>query len=282
MTIQFRALLFLTFVSFLFFRSPDLVLARAAKELTVTFLDCGQGDAIVIRTPKGKTYLVDTGPNDTLFGGWYDAGRESVVPFLESLGVQAIDTLLITHPHLDHYGGTIAVLEKFRVAGWMGSGIVARAPPYLDILNRLQQKQIPFHAVQENDSFKWDSRVKVKVLNPNLDPAFRNSRKEDTNNQSVVLKLTYRKVSFLLSGDVESDSETRLTQKYGKKLKSQILKAAHHGSRTSSSLQFLKAVNPEILVISCGRNNSYSHPHPQTLDRFRQLGIEVYRTDLDG
>lgn len=280
---QFKFFLFsILFIGIFIQGNPGIAQSSKNKNLIVTLLASGQGDSIVIQTPKGKTYLIDTGPNETLFGGSFDAGEEVVVPFLKLNKIAFLDGILITHPHLDHYGGTFKVLENFKVNQFFDSGIQTRAPPYLKLLSELEKKGVGYRILKAKEKLDWERPLKLEILAPIKEPVPNISEKNNYNNRSIVLKLTYKGVSFLFTGDIEKEAEELLAKKLKRKLRSKILKVAHHGSKTSSTMVFLARVQPEVALISCGGKNPFGHPHSLILDRFNQLGIKIYRTDQDG
>lgn len=247
-----------------------------AGEFTATFLDCGQGDAIVLKVPSGKIYLIDAGPNDKEYGGNFDAGQEVVAPYLASRNTKEIEAILISHLHLDHYGGVAAVISSFTVREIVDSGRRSKAPPYLKLMKEAAAKNIFRKAVRQGDNLNWDPELKVEVLWP--PEGFKGS----DNDSSVGLRITHGKNTFLFPGDAEREAEAEMVKAYGPGLRSDVLKAPHHGSRTSSTEEFLDAVNPRLAVISCGKKNAYRHPYPAVLERFEKREISFYRTDLDG
>lgn len=251
-------------------------------ELKVTFLDCGQGDAAVIKTPSGKVYLIDTGPTEREHGGEFEAGTDVIIPFLRSENIRKIDGIVLTHPHLDHIGGTLSIMNTFQVTEVFDPGWEYSSTFYQRILETIQRKKIKFTVVKEDMKLSWDPHLKVEAYGPRDEIYADVPEKENTNNRSIVLKITYKKVSFFLSGDAELEAEDHMVSRYGGELESTILKAPHHGSRTSSINSFLEAVNPEVIVISCGRRNRFKHPHPTVLARFESMGFKYYRTDTDG
>ena len=236
--------------------------------LQVKVLDIGQGDAILIRG-GGQTVLVDTGDIET---------RDKLVAYIKKEGITAIDTVIITHPHADHLGGMLGVLENFKVKQIYDSGQTGTTALYRKYLSEVQKQKIPFNLVKVGDEISITNEIKLKFLAPSK-PFITESA---MNNNSIVAKLSYNQFSMLLTGDAEKESEKNMVKNYPKELKSTVLKAGHHGSNTSSSSGFLKAVAPEAVIISLGANNDYHHPHPSTLKKYVDAQLKIYRTDLDG
>lgn len=236
--------------------------------LTVKVLDIGQGDAILIRV-AGQTVLVDTGDIEH---------RNKMVAYIKKEGITTIDKVIITHPHADHLGGMPGILENFKVGQIYDSGRTGTTALYRQYLSLVNKKKIPFTAVTPGTEIIIVNDIKLKIFAPNksflTDP--------EINNSSIVAKLIYNKFSMLLTGDAEKESESLMLKSYASELKSSVLKAGHHGSNTSSSPEFLKAVGPEAAIISLAANNDYHHPHPSTLKKYEQAKLKVYRTDLDG
>lgn len=236
--------------------------------LLVKVLDIGQGDAILIQT-AGQTVLVDTGDIGT---------RDKLVAYIKKEGITTIDKVIITHPHADHLGGMPGILENFKVSQIYDSGQTTTTALYRKYLSLVQSKKIPFTVLTAGTEIVIANDVKLKIFAPEK-PYIGDS---DLNNNSIVAKLIYNDFSMLLTGDAEKESEERMLKTYKAELKSSILKAGHHGSNTSSSLPFLKAVAPEAAIISLGANNDYHHPHPSTLKKYGEAKMKVYRTDTDG
>lgn len=253
-----------------------------AADLRVHFFDCGQGDSALVLAPSGRAFLIDAGPDDRLHGGTFDAGEDVILPYLRSHRILALQAVVLTHPHLDHYGGALAVTAQWPVREVIDPGWPVSAPPYLQLLRILEQRHIAYRNVREGDRLEWDPALTVEVFGPREKIYARSVKKENPNNRSVVLKITYGHVSFLFPGDAERQAESYLVRKFGGRLRATVLKAPHHGSKTSSTAAFLRAVRPEVTVISCGRGNRYGHPHPGTLARLGRIGTKIYRTDLDG
>ncbi|HRY29747.1 MAG TPA: ComEC/Rec2 family competence protein [Elusimicrobiota bacterium] len=246
-------------------------------EMTVVFLDVGQGDSTFIKTPNGRTVLIDGGGTPAWSDLDFEPGREVVVPFLEERGVLKLDYVVISHPHGDHIAGLLEVFRRVPVKNLVDPALEAEEPEYSELLKLAKKNKTEYVVVGEGDLLPIDPALEVRVLSPPRDYVY-----PDLNNSSCVLRITYRNVSFLLTGDIEEDAENRLAREYKNKLRSQILKVPHHGSRTSTSLRFLDLVKPETGIVMVGRGNLFGHPHPQSLSRFRARNILLYRTDNDG
>jgi len=244
------------------------------KNMYIYFLDVGQGDCIFIRTPNGKNILIDGGPLDEE----YDAGKEIVVPFLKKKNVKYLDTIVATHPHGDHIGGLPSILKAMPVGEVLDSGFVYPSPFYENFLRTISNKKIPYRLVQKDDILKWDPDLTVKVLSPRRGHFF-----EDPNNNSIVIKMNYKNMSFLFTGDAAELSEYDIVSNYRKsELASVILKVPHHGSRTSSTDIFLEAVRPEVGIVPVGRFNRFHLPNNGVMKRYADYGIEIHRTDKEG
>jgi len=234
--------------------------------LTIEFLDVGQGDAILITTPRLRHYLVDAGPHPT-----------RVLDMLRERGIKHLDGMLLTHPHTDHCGGMPAILRAISVDTFYESGKIHTAPAYRDTLRAALESGAGYATVRQGDTLAWDPDVLIEVLWPDT-PAYR-----DLNTNSVVMRLTYNCESVMLTGDATRRSEEGMLADYPRDfLRTQVLKVAHHGSRGSSCAEFLAAVAPQACVIQCGQGNSYGHPSTQAMERITAQGGMVFRTDQDG
>ena len=244
-----------------------------SKTLKISFIDVGQGDSILIEFPGCQKMLVDGGGSGS---GSFDIGERIVSPFLWHKGIKKIDYLVLTHPHPDHMLGLQAVARNFRIAEFWEAHSPEGEATYNQFKKALSSRLV------YKKIFKGNTRdiggVSLQVLHPPKNPltAFTGH-----NNQSLAIQLTYGKTSFLLTGDIEALAEQEILSS-SPNIRSQVLKSPHHGSHTSSSIDFLKAVSPEITVISVGRSNPYHLPSTQILERYTQLGIKVYRTDIHG
>ncbi len=244
----------------------DLVVPADGKTLTVSFLDVGQGDSIFIELPEGKTMLIDASESDQADG---------IIDYIKDRGHDTLDYVVATHPHADHIGGMAEVLEAFDVGEiWMPDAD-ADTKTYERLLNTVADKEIPLHVAEAGKTILNSESLNISVLAPCKDEY------DDLNDYSAVLSLTYGKTRFIFTGDAETLSEGEILDS-GASLSADVLKLGHHGSSTSSSEDFVKAVDPKWGVISCGEGNSYGHPHAEILTRFEKLGIELLRTDLLG
>ncbi len=245
----------------------------AGPEMLLAVLDVGQADSLLVRSSTGRTMLVDAG-NEAA-----DVNRV-VLPLLKAKGITSLDYLVLTHPDQDHVGGMPTLLDNLPVGAFVDGaqpGVTNQA--YLHTLQRVQAKGIkPVKARRETTTIDLGSGTEVRVLSPE-DPLLTGS--STTNNNSIVLRITYGAISALLTGDLEREGEERLL-KHQDNLRSQILKVAHHGSQGATSAELLDAVRPEVALISVGAGNSYGHPHKQLLQRLDGHQVKTYRTDLNG
>lgn len=239
--------------------------------LRVTVLDVGQGDAIVVEFPDRKTLLIDAGPRT--FSA--DAGARFVAPFLRFKRISNVDGVLVTHPHSDHLGGIPFVLRTFPVGQVITSPAVSRSSLFEEFRNFIDSMHLATLVVRSGDRIDGFPGTRLYVLHPST--AFIKEDESDLNNQSVVVRLVYGSTSILLAGDAEEEAEREIAQTYGGFLQSDVLKAGHHGSRTSTSEDFLQTVAPTQAVLSVGRNNKFHHPSPEVLRRLER--IRTYRTD---
>ncbi|QJW49236.1 MBL fold metallo-hydrolase [bacterium BFN5] len=239
-----------------------------SASLVIQMLDVGQGDAILVRTNQ-QVILIDTGDVPT---------RNNLVDYLKKQGISVIDKVIITHPHADHLGGIAGVMEHFTVKQIYDSGQTTTTALYRQYLSSIKKHKIPFAVVAAGDEIDFGNGVLFRVLNPKK-PFISDS---ELNNNSIVGKLTFGQFSMLFTGDAEKEAEDRMKKDYSAELQSTILKSPHHGSRTSSTLTFLRFVSPAAIVISVGANNEYQHPHPTTLRKYADVKAQVYRTDLAG
>lgn len=241
----------------LFSKKPPAALTE------IHFIDAGQGDAILIATPK-TTMLVDGGP-----------ANDSVSSYLRKTGIKSLDIIIATHPHADHIGGLIPVLETMPIGKIMDPGVVHTTVTYRRYLETIDRLNIPYSIIRKGEVMHLDRNVTATILHP--------SAPSDSllNDASVVLRLDIGTISLLLTGDIERASEEELL-KEPESLKADIVKVPHHGSSTSLHPPFLNAVNPSTAIIMCGLYNPYGNPHRQTISLLESRNIDTYRTDHHG
>lgn len=259
---------------------PPQAMASVDGKLRVSFIDVGQGDAVLVELPSGGTILVDAGPRTHTF----DAGERIVTPFLKRRGITNIDLLVISHAHSDHVGGAAAVISEISVQRVLDSGQPARSTTYESYLRSIRERGSVFEMTKAGTLLSDFAGARLYVLYPSNtflsnDPS---RSHPNLNNTSVVFKLVYGGISFLFSGDAEKEAEEEMVHVYGDFLQSTLLKIGHHGSTTSTSPEFLASVNPQHAVISVGRNNKFRHPSPLVIERLMEREIEISRTDEEG
>lgn len=231
--------------------------------LKVHYLDVGQADSIFIEINKDKTMLIDAGLNTS---------SDKIISYIDNLGYNKIDYLIATHPHADHIGGMKEIINKYEIGDIYMPKVVSNTKTYENLLKAIEQKgkkiktaKAPFDIINDND-------LKIEIISPVEDSY------EDLNDYSVCIKITYKEVSYLFMGDASKLVEEQINTD----VSADIIKVAHHGSNTSSSLEFIKKVNPTYAVISVGKDNSYNHPHQEVIDRYKSINTNIYRTDLNG
>ncbi|EIV99899.1 putative hydrolase (metallo-beta-lactamase superfamily) [Thermoanaerobacter siderophilus SR4] len=237
-----------------------------SNKLIVSFIDVGQGDSIFIQTPSGKTMLIDAGVPEM---------GSKVVDYIKSRGVNKIDILIGTHPHADHIGGIPAVIENFEIGKFYMPKVTTTTKTFENVLRAAKAKGLSISVAKAGVTLDLGEEIKAKMLAPN------STHYDDLNNYSAVIKVTYGNTAFMFTGDAEKESEQEMLSK-GYDLKADVLKVGHHGSSSASTWAFLKAVNPKYAVISVGKNNDYGHPHKETMEKLKSLGVIVYRTDQCG
>jgi len=236
-------------------------------KLHVTFLDVGQGDAIFIQTPSGKQILVDGGPSETALLS--QMGRQ--MPFWD----RTLDVILLTHPDSGHVNGLVGVLERYRVDMVIHRQIEMDSETYAYWLALVADEGATVYQGEAGLQMTLDTGLEMIVLHPGV------GLWEDANNNSVVTRLTYGQVSLLLTGDIKAEVEQTLVgARRDTSLRSTVLKVPHHGSCSSTTQRFLDTVDPEVVVISVGADNSFGHPCDEVLERLD--GLPVYRTDEHG
>ncbi len=247
-----------------------LATAAAPGDLTIEFLDIGQGDSVLIRTPDGKVALVDTG-----------TPKKGAYPYLEARDIKTVDLLVTSHHHSDHMGGTVEVLEECSVKAYLDSGSSYTSKSYKNVLQAVKastKTKTLYPRPNTERKINLGESVVIRVFpQPPED-------EDNENNNSVGLRIQYKDFALVLTGDSEDDERAWWMKNANKTLysKATILKLAHHGSHNGSDAEWLKAVAPELAVVSCAAGNSYGHPHKKTLDLLADKKIELKRTDMGG
>lgn len=246
----------------------------SGRTMRVIMFDIGQGDSMLIISPNRQTMLIDGGNSA-------EDGRRVILPYLKANGFDRLNVMVLTHPDADHVGGLPEVLRNIPVDYVVSTGQVHTTQIYAEFLQELKnardQRGTRVIRGVAGAEIPFDEAVKVEVVGPARSAV----DGDDTNNASVVLRLTYGEVSVLLTGDAEQVEEQWMMDNK-KPLKAQILKVSHHGSKTGSSDAFLKAVGVQVGLISCAADNRYGHPHAEVLERLARHGAKVYRTDKSG
>lgn len=241
-----------------------------APLLAVRFLDIGQGKAVFIEEPGGNQILIDGGPDNSVL-----ERLSGVMPFYD----RRIDLLILTHPDADHLNGLVEVLKRYEIGQIVETGILDKSAEYDEWHKLIKGKNIPITYALAGQKIKIGEGFLLEVLYPNQNLA--GKEVSSTNSASVVSRLDYGKNSFLFTGDEEGAEEAYLTS-LGAKIDVDVLDVAHHGSKNSTSKDFLKAVTPQIAAIQAGRKNRYGHPAPETLDRLNETGAKIFRIDQCG
>jgi competence protein ComEC len=232
-------------------------------------LDVGQGDALFIESSSGTQVMFDGGPSRKVLGSL----QRVMSPFDKT-----IDALIITNPDADHIGGFLDILKNYKVGVVLESGTLTDSKIYQNLREEMKKQNVPDILAKRGMRLNIGGGVVIDILFPDRDVS-----EWATNDGSVVARLSYGKTSIMLTGDVGAKTEQIiLTENSQMQLKSTILKVGHHGSRTSSSSSFVKAVSPEYAFISDGKNNNYGHPHLETLETLTKFGAKIFRTDLLG
>ena len=243
--------------------------------LKVNFINVGEGDCILIEAPNKINILIDGGgtPQSN-----FDVGGKTVIPYLRRKGIDTINLLVLTHPHLDHLEGLLPVIKEFKVDMVLDSGLISDLQEYKEFISTIQEKGIPYHLAKAGDNFIFSNNLEIFLLNPLYNADFYND--SDFNNASIVIKLFYKNTDFLFTGDIEEATEKKLLI-WQNILQSDVLKVSHHGSATSTNSEFLDKVNPMIAAITVGKNN-FGHPSQKVMERLEDKNIKIYRTDEDG
>lgn len=257
-----KFLLFLSFiiVSLMLFSCSN----KKNEILNIHFIDIGQGDSILIEI-HNKTLLIDSGPNDS---------EDKILKYLKSKNINKLDYLIATHPHEDHIGNMDAILNNIDVKKFLAPFVLYESTDFNNMILALKENNLTIDILSiNNKQIKLDDNVIIEIFSPS------NQNYENINNYSPIIKLSHFENSFLFTGDAEELIESEVLNF---DIDSDVLKVGHHGSTTSSSIEFLNKVSPEISIISCGINNKFNHPSKSTLENLSNINSSIYRTDEDG
>lgn len=253
------------------FREPTPPSAPAEAvdcEAAVYFLDVGQGDSALIRIGEDFAMLVDTGIRES---------GDAIEEDLAALGVTELDAVIATHPHADHIGAMAQIIEAYPIGTFYMPVLPDDQTPttatYENMLDALDKQNVRVEQITDKTEIAAPENAVFDVLSPRAGDVF-----DEINDYSAVVRFTYGSVSFMLTGDAEEPVEENILES-GAEISAQVLKCGHHGSSSSTSLPFLRKVNPAVAVISCGADNKYGHPHRETLESLNALGCTVLRTD---
>jgi competence protein ComEC len=245
-----------------------VVYEESRSGLMVAFLDVGQGDAVFIQAENGNQVLLDGGPNKAVL-----RQLSKVMPFYD----RSLDMIINSHPHADHLAGLIEVLERYDVDSAIESGTAQNTPEYQEWEKIIADKKIPHFYGKRGMKINLDKNLYLEILLPAV-----NAQNLDPHPGMLVAKLVYGNTSYLLTGDMEKPLENYLVSLERKNLKANVLKIGHHGSSKSTSESLLGFGTPQYAIISAGRDNSYGHPHKETLDILSKFEIQLLRTDEIG
>ncbi|MFA4930523.1 MAG: MBL fold metallo-hydrolase [Patescibacteria group bacterium] len=235
----------------------------------ITFLDIGQGDATILQTNYSHQIIIDGGPDSTIL--------EKLDHYLP-INDKEIELMILTHPHSDHLTGLLYILENYQVNYLVYTNVAYDNQQYLHFQEIIKNKPTQVITATAGQKIIFDQIITLDILYPDSSPA----KNLDINDTSIAIKISTPKQTILMMGDLSARIETKLIKQYGNTLNSHILKTGHHGSRSATSPTFLDYVQPEFAIISCGIDNQYHHPHPETIENLANKNITIKRTDTDG
>ncbi len=236
---------------------------KDSNTLSVHYLDVGQGDSIFVELPGGSSMLIDAGVSRL---------GESITSYISSLGYDKIDYLIATHPHADHIGSMAYIVDNMDIGEIYMPKVSTNTKTFESLLESISSKGLKIKTASAGVNIIDDEQIVADIVAPvKIDD-------DELNNCSAVIKIKFKNTSFLFTGDAEKEELEDITAD----ISADVLKVGHHGSRTSTGKKFLAMVNPEIAVISLGKDNDYGHPHKNTIKCLNKINAEIYRTDKDG
>ena len=254
------------------------------KGIEVYFIDVGQGDSTLIITKNNKNILIDGGGNESLYKNTGNneedyIGKNILYPYLINIGVKSLDYMIISHFDSDHCGGLFYIMQNMKIKNIIIGKQFEQSENYEKFKRIAKSTNVNIRIFQSGDRINIDN-IFFETLWPDENSVI---SENNINNNSLVLKMMYGKISILFTGDIENMAEQRIISKYkNNALNSTILKVPHHGSKTSSSEMFLKKVNPKYAIIGVGINNKFGHPSQYVIETLNKMNVEIYRTDLMG
>lgn len=257
--------LFIIILSLFLYQTNDT--SNYKNQMTIHYIDVGQGDCILIQV-NNKNLLIDSGPS---------SNRKSLLDYLENLNIKKLDYIIATHPHEDHIGNMDTIIRRYNIGSFYSPKVTHSSTTFENMISSLVDKNLKINILNRGvTGINLGENTSVSVYSP-----LENLYSDNLNDYSPIIKITFLNNSFLFTGDAEISTENTVLSQ-NENLKCDILKIGHHGSSTSTSPDFITAVNPSVAIISVGKNNSYGHPTPETLSRLNSLNIKTIRTDING
>lgn len=252
---------------FIIFLNLNNNITNCENKMIVHYIDVGQGDCILIQV-NNKNLLIDSGPSSS---------RKDLLDYLEKLNIKKFDYIIATHPHEDHIGNMDTIIKRYNIGSFYSPKVVSSSTTFENMISALVDKNLKINVLKKGfKGIDLGENTEIEVFSP-----VENLFSDNLNDYSPIIKITFFNNSFLFTGDAEiSTEETVLSQ--NNNLNCDILKVGHHGSSTSTSLDFLTSVNPSVAIISVGKNNSYGHPTSETLSLLNYFNIRTIRTDING
>ena len=257
--------LFIIILSLFLYQTNDT--SNYKNQMTIHYIDVGQGDCILIQV-NNKNLLIDSGPS---------SNRKSLLDYLENLNKKKLDYIIATHPHEDHIGNMDTIIRRYNIGSFYSPKVTHSSTTFENMISSLVDKNLKINILNRGvTGINLGENTSVSVYSP-----LENLYSDNLNDYSPIIKITFLNNSFLFTGDAEISTENTVLSQ-NENLKCDILKIGHHGSSTSTSPDFITAVNPSVAIISVGKNNPYGHPTPEIISLLNSLNIKTIRTDING